>query len=115
MDTIAVISTALQQSAISLIRVSGSEAISMVNGIFSRDLLSQQSHTVQYGYIVDENGEKIDEVLVTVFRAPKSYTKEDIVEISCHGGPFVTRRVLALVLSQGARLALPGEFTQRAF
>ncbi len=115
-DTIAAISTAAQDGAISIVRVSGDEAISIADKIFSGSLQNKPSHTVTYGYIVDPiSKEKVDEVLVTVFRAPRTYTKEDIVEISCHGGRYVTRLILQLVLSQGARLAEPGEFTQRAF
>lgn len=114
-NTICAISTALQEGAISIVRVSGEEAISIVSQIFTKDLHSVPSHTIHYGNIVDENGKPIDEVLVSVFRAPKTYTREDVVEINCHGGIFITRKILSLVLSKGASLAKPGEFTQRAF
>ena len=80
-----------------------------------KDLSDVPSHTIHYGNILDGAGKPVDEVLVSVFRAPKTYTREDIVEINCHGGVFITRKILSIVLSQGAVLAKPGEFTQRAF
>lgn len=114
-DTIVAIITALQESAISVIRLSGLDAIEIANQIFSRDLEKMDSHTVQYGYIIDPiTKNPVDEVLVSVFKAPKTYTREDVVEISCHGGILVTKKVLELCLSVGARMAEPGEFTQRA-
>lgn len=113
-DTIAAISTALAQGAISIVRLSGPDAIEIADSLFDRDLKNRKSHTIAYGFIQD-NGNPVDEVLVSVFRAPKTYTAEDLVEINCHGGPYITRRILELVLSKGARLADPGEFTQRAF
>lgn len=114
-DTIAAIITALQESAISVIRLSGPEAISVANQLFSRDLTNKESHTVHYGYIVDPITSKhVDEVLVSLFKAPKTYTREDVVEISCHGGILVTKKILELCLACGARMAEPGEFTQRA-
>lgn len=113
-DTIVAISTALQEGAISIVRLSGDDSIEIVNRIFSRDLLSVKTHTITYGFIVDQ-GEMIDEVLVSVFKAPKTFTTENIVEINCHGGKFVTRKILSLCIANGARLALPGEFSQRAF
>ena len=113
-DTIAAISTTLGVGAISIIRVSGNDAISIVNSIFSGDLTKVDSHTINYGYIVNNN-EKIDEVLVSVMKAPKTFTKEDVVEINCHGGIATTNKVLELLLNNGARLAEPGEFTKRAF
>lgn len=115
-DTIAAIITAVSESAISVIRLSGDESIEIANKLFSRDLNKVQSHTVTYGHIVDPmDNSIIDEVLVSVFKAPKTYTREDVVEVSCHGGALVTRKVLELILSHGARLANNGEFTQRAF
>lgn len=114
-STIAVISTALSQGAISIVRVSGDEAIEIVQKIFSRDIRHVPSHTIHYGYILDDDKEVVDEVLVSVFRGPKTYTTEDIVEINCHGGVYITRKILSLVLSHGATMAKPGEFTQRAF
>lgn len=115
-DTIAAISTALAESAISMVRISGSEAVSIADRLFSKSVFNQKSHTMQYGFIKDpQTGEIVDEVLLSLFRAPRTYTTEDIVEINCHGGIVVTQRILALILSQGARLAYPGEFTQRAY
>ncbi|NLW15337.1 MAG: tRNA uridine-5-carboxymethylaminomethyl(34) synthesis GTPase MnmE [Erysipelothrix sp.] len=115
-DTIVSIITALQESAISVIRLSGSESIGIANKLFSKDITDQASHTVSYGYIIDPISKKtIDEVLLTVYRAPKTYTREDVVEISCHGGVLVTKKVLSLCLAAGARMAVNGEFTQRAF
>ncbi|MBE6138626.1 MAG: tRNA uridine-5-carboxymethylaminomethyl(34) synthesis GTPase MnmE [Firmicutes bacterium] len=114
-DTIAAISTALGVGAISIIRVSGNDAIEIVNKIFKNNNLKEKaSHTITYGYIVD--GEKIiDEVLVSIMKAPKTFTKEDIVEINCHGGIATTNKILELLLVNGCRLAEPGEFTKRAF
>lgn len=113
--TIAAISTALQDGAISIIRLSGDESIEIVQKIFDRDITNAKSHTIHYGFIVDENKKPVDEVLISIFRAPKTYTCEDVVEINCHGGRFITKKILSLVLSNGATLAKPGEFTQRAF
>ncbi len=113
-DTIVAISTSLQEGAIAIVRLSGDRSIDIVNTLFSRDLTKVESHRITYGMICE--GEKeVDEVLVSVFRAPKTYTTEDVVEIHCHGGVVITRHILQLCLAQGARLALPGEFTQRAF
>ncbi|CAM2826420.1 tRNA uridine-5-carboxymethylaminomethyl(34) synthesis GTPase MnmE [Erysipelothrix tonsillarum] len=115
-DTIVAIITALQESAINVLRISGVDAIDTVNKIFSRNLENVDSHTVHYGHIIDPvNQQVVDEVLVSVFRAPRTYTREDVVEISCHGGVLVTKKILALCLSVGARMAEPGEYTQRAF
>ena len=114
-DTIVAISTALGVGAISIVRVSGKDAIEIVNSVFSgKDLTKVDSHTIHYGYIVD-NEEKIDEVLVSVMRSPKTFTCEDVVEINCHGGIATTNKVLELLLTKGCRLAEPGEFTKRAF
>lgn len=114
-DTICAISTAMGVGGISIIRVSGDEAIEIVSKIFKgKDLLRVESHTINYGHIVFEN-EVIDEVLVSVMRAPKTYTVEDVVEIDLHGGIATTNRVLEILLLCGARLAEPGEFTKRAF
>ncbi len=112
-ETIAAIATAAG-GALSVIRVSGDTAVACVNRIFSKDLSEAKGYTVHYGEIREQE-EPVDEVLVTVFRAPKSYTGEDLVEISGHGGSFVTRKVLSLVLGSGARMARRGEFTERAF
>lgn len=114
-DTIAAISTSLGVGAISIIRVSGTNSIKIVNSIFSGTNLSKvKTHTIHYGYILDKN-KKIDEVLVSVMKAPKTFTAEDVVEINCHGGIATTKKVLELVLNAGARLAEPGEFSKRAY
>ena len=114
-DTIAAISTALGIGAISIIRVSGPDSISIVNKVFKgKDLTTVPTHTIHYGHIIDNN-EIIDEVLVTVMKSPKTFTTEDIVEINSHGGISTTNKVLELILTNGARLAEPGEFTKRAF
>ena len=113
-DTIAAISTAQGVGAISIVRISGDEALEIVNKIFDRDIYSFKSNTINYGHIFD--GDKVvDEVLVSIFLAPKTYTKEDIIEINTHGGISVTNKILELLLENGARLAEPGEFTKRAF
>ena len=114
-DTIAAIATSLGVGAISIIRVSGPESIKIVNSIFKgKDLTVQPTHTITYGHIVEDN-KIIDEVLISIMRAPKSFTTEDIVEINCHGGISTTNKVLELLLNNGCRLAEPGEFTKRAF
>ena len=118
-DTIAAVSTAVSESGIGIIRISGRESIKIADRVFhSRKknftLSCAPANTIHYGYIAD-NGEMIDEVLVSVFRAPHSFTAEDTIEINCHGGVYAVKRVLELVLSHGARPALPGEFTKRAF
>ncbi|MGY5340324.1 tRNA uridine-5-carboxymethylaminomethyl(34) synthesis GTPase MnmE [Levilactobacillus spicheri] len=116
-DTIAAISTPPGEGGISLIRLSGDEVFSVIQKLFKgRDLTKVASHTINYGHIIDpETHEEVDEVMVSVMRAPKTYTKEDIVEINCHGGIVATNRILQLCLSYGARLAEPGEYTKRAF
>ena len=114
-DTIAAISTSLGVGAISIIRISGPESINIVNKIFKgKDLTKVDSHTINYGHIISSN-EIIDEVLVSVMKAPKTFTTEDVVEINSHGGIATTNKVLELLLTNGARLAEPGEFTKRAF
>ena len=113
-DTIAAISSALGVGAISIIRISGEKSLEIINKIFDKDLSNVKSHTIHYGHIM-YNNEIIDEVLVSIMLAPKTFTKEDIIEINCHGGINTTNRVLELVLLNGARLAEPGEFTKRAF
>lgn len=119
-DTIAAIATALSDSGIGIIRISGDDAIYIVDSIFrspsgKRILTKVQSHTIHYGYIVDSDENVIDEVMVAVMKAPRSYTTEDTVEINCHGGVLVVQKVLQTVLENGARIAEPGEFTKRAF
>ncbi len=116
-DTIAAIATPLGEGAIGVVRVSGGQSIAAIDKLFrgSRNLCEVATHTVHHGRLVDVSGDSIDEVLVAVFKAPRSYTGEDSVEISCHGGLYVTRKVLATVLATGVRQAEPGEFTKRAF
>ncbi|MBR4694111.1 MAG: tRNA uridine-5-carboxymethylaminomethyl(34) synthesis GTPase MnmE [Bacilli bacterium] len=115
-DTICAIATSQGVGAIAIIRVSGDEAIEIVNKLFSgKDLTQVESHTINYGHIVDGLGNIIDEVLVTVMKAPKTFTVEDVVEINTHGGIAPTNKVLELLLTNGCRLAEPGEFTKRAF
>jgi len=114
-DTICAISTSQGVGAISIVRVSGEDAINIVNKIFKgKDLTKVDSHTINYGYIV-ENDKVVDEVLVSIMKAPKTFTTEDIVEINTHGGIAPTNKVLELLLENGCRLAEPGEFTKRAF
>ena len=135
-ETIAAISTAMNNSGIGIIRISGDEAFEIIKKIFRpagkcKDITKAASHTVHYGYIVDKHGSSllpggsdlqdecsetiVDEVLVLIMRAPHTYTREDTVEIDTHGGMFVMQRIMELVLEQGARSAEPGEFTKRAF
>lgn len=114
-DTIVALATPHGVGAIGVIRLSGSRAIDIVNTIFtSKDLLQQSSHTIHVGMLKD-NGKVLDEVVVSLFKNPKSYTGEDVVEISCHGSPFIQEQVINTCVAKGARLARPGEFTQRAF
>lgn len=114
-DTICAISTTPGIGAISIVRVTGPEAISIVNDIFSnKNLAKATSHTIHYGHIIDD-GEEIDEVLVMLMRGPKTYTTEDTVEINCHGGINTTNKIMEVLLQKGCRLAEPGEFTKRAF
>lgn len=117
-DTIAAIATALGEGSVGIIRVSGSDSVRIADSIFRSKigLTEANTHTLHYGHIVDpQTGEAVDEVLVALMRTPRSYTKEDVVEIHCHGGIVVIQRILRLVLASGARLAEPGEFTKRAF
>ena len=113
-DCIAAIATSLGTNAISIIRVSGKDSIEIVDKIFSGNLKNKESHTITYGYIKDKD-KKIDEVLVSIFKAPKSFTAENVVEINCHGGIATTKKVLELLLLNGCRQAEAGEFTKRAF
>ena len=119
-DTIAAISTAMSNSGIGIIRVSGDEAISLTNSIFinknnKKCLLTYESNTIHYGFIIDEDKNIIDEVMVSVMKSPNSYTTEDTVEINCHGGVFMMKKIMDVVLKTGVRAAQPGEFTKRAF
>lgn len=123
-DTIAAIATGMTDAGISIIRISGDKAIEIADSIFKsksgKKLVNQKSHTMHFGYIVNNQSEneltnEIDEVLVSIMRNPHSYTGEDTVEINCHGGIYLTNKILEVVLNNGARLASPGEFTKRAF
>ena len=114
-DTIVAISTALGEGAISIIRVSGDDAIKIINPLFDgKDLEKASSHTINYGHIV-YNDEIIDEVLLSIMKAPKTYTKEDVIEINTHGSIAVVNKIMEILLLEGCRLAEPGEFTKRAF
>ena len=114
-DTITAIATPLGEGAIGIVRISGSKALAIIKKIFKgKNLDDVPSHTINYGHIV-ENGAIIDEVMVSVMRAPKTFTREDVIEINTHGGVAVTNEILQLVLRSGARMADPGEFTNRAF
>jgi tRNA modification GTPase len=118
-DTIAAIATGLSNAGISIIRISGDSAFEIIDRIYrsksgNKILSKENSHTIHYGYIIEE-GQILDEVMVAIMRSPATYTREDIVEIDCHGGIVVTRKILETVLKNGARIAEPGEFTKRAF
>lgn len=117
-DTIAAISTPRGEGGIGIVRLSGDESLGILSKIFKpkskKDVKDIKSYTINYGHIYDGN-ELIDEVLVSVMKAPNTYTREDIVEINCHGGYLITQKVLELVLKSGAKIAEPGEFTRRAF
>jgi len=118
-DTIAAISTPPGEGGIGIIRISGEEAVEIADRVYQfgkKSLADQDTHTIHYGKIVDpKTGEQVDEVMATVMRAPKTYTREDVVEINCHGGILAVNNALKLVLGNGARMAEPGEFTKRAF
>ena len=113
-DTICAIATPDVMGAVSLIRISGDEAIGIAERLIGKDLSKVKGYSIVYGTIKD-HGEPVDDVLVSVFRAPKSYTGEDVIELGCHGGVYITHRILSLVMGQGARMARRGEFTERAF
>ncbi len=117
-DTIAAIATAMTSSGIGIVRISGNEAVSITSRIFKmkngKDFADMPTHTIHYGWIIDGD-EVIDEVMVLLMKGPKSYTREDTVEIDCHGGVYVMKRILEIVIKYGARPAEPGEFTKRAF
>ncbi|MBV5113914.1 MULTISPECIES: tRNA uridine-5-carboxymethylaminomethyl(34) synthesis GTPase MnmE [Bacillus] len=120
MDTIAAISTPMGEGAIAIIRLSGPDAVQIADRMYKgpkeKKLVSVDSHTIHYGHIVDSSTEQvIEEVMVSVLRAPKTFTREDVIEINCHGGIVTVNKVLQLALKEGARLAEPGEFTKRAF
>ena len=113
-DIIVAIATSRLEAAISIIRLSGKDCIAFVQSFFSGKILNKESHTITYGYIKDDD-EKIDEVLVNIYRGKKTFTGEEMVEINCHGGVFITQKVLNLCLKKGARMAEHGEFSKRAF
>lgn len=117
-DTIAAVATPMGEGGIAVIRVSGPEAIEVVDNIYrgKQKLSTVDTHTIHYGYLVDpQTGDRVEEVLVSVMKAPRTFTREDVVEVNCHGGIVSVERVLELILDHGARLAEPGEFTKRAF
>ena len=114
-DTIVALATPPGIGAIGIIRLSGDKSIEMINSLFpSKDLSEKPSHTIHVG-LLNDNGNLVDEVVVSLFKGPKSYTREDVVEISCHGSPYIQQQVLQACVNKGARIAKPGEFTQRAF
>ena len=119
-DTIAAISTPMGEGAIAIVRLSGDEAVQIADRVFQspsgKKLIDEQSHTIHYGHLVHPvSGETVEEVMVSLMKAPKTFTREDVVEVNCHGGIVAVNRVLTLILNEGARLAEPGEFTKRAF
>lgn len=114
-ETIAAVATAPGEGGVAIVRISGAEAISIAAKVYSGPISTYKSHTVHFGRIHDLNGATVDEVLLVVMRGPRSYTGEDTVEVHCHGGGLITRRVLETILAAGARAALPGEFTFKAF
>ncbi|MEK6562788.1 MAG: hypothetical protein AABZ59_06365 [Candidatus Binatota bacterium] len=118
-DTIAAVATPMGEGGVAIVRVSGPDAERIAREIFARSGGRNgrlRTHTLHYGTICEpKTGEVLDEVLLTLMRKPRSYTGEDVVEVHCHGGPFLVRRILELILSRGARHAEPGEFTKRAF
>ena len=119
-DTIAAVATALSNSGIGIIRVSGKDAVSIVNPFFKNKkgntlLDHMESHTIRYGFIVNDQDEVMDEVMISLMKAPRSFTMEDTVEINCHGGVLIIHKILDLLIKHGARLAEPGEFSKRAF
>lgn len=117
-DTIAAIATASLSGGVSIIRISGEDAVSVADHILelkNKTLTECKSHTLHYGFVVDEKLQRLDEVIVLLMRAPNSYTREDVVEIQCHGGTLICQEILDLILRQGVRMAEPGEFTKRAF
>ena len=115
-DTIVALATPAGVGAIGVIRLSGTEAINIVNEVFhGKNLSKQPTHTIHLGTIKDDDGQVVDEVLVSIFKAPKSYTKENVAEVSCHGSSFIIQKLIQIFIKQGARIAQPGEFTLRAF
>ena len=111
-DTIVALATPPGTGAIGVIRLSGTKAIKIVNEVFvGKDLLEQKSHTIHFGKIINEENKIIDEILASIFVAPKSYTKENIVEVSCHGSSYIIQELIQLFVQKGARMAQAGEFT----
>ena len=120
MDTIAAISTPMGEGAIAIVRLSGDKAVEIADRVFrapnNKQLAQQTTHTIHYGHLIEpKTDEVVEEVMLSLMRAPRTFTREDVVEINCHGGLTSVNRVLKLVLTNGARLAEPGEFTKRAF
>lgn len=119
-DTIAAISTPVGEGGIGIVRMSGKDSLDIIAKIFksykNKDVKEMKSYTMMYGFIIDpKNNEKVDEVIISYMKAPNTYTREDIVEVNCHGGVVAVKKILSLILENGARLAEPGEFTKRAF
>ncbi len=118
-DTIGAISTSIGEGGISIIRVSGDKSVELVDKIFQtkngKSIKDMKSYTMRYGYIIDEDDNHVDEVIISFMKGPRSFTAEDVIEINCHGGVVATNKVLELVIKQGVRIAEPGEFTKRAF
>ena len=116
-DTIAAIATATGAAGLAVVRVSGPAAIAVADVVFraGRPLSREASHSLHHGWAIERSGDRIDEVVAALFRAPRSYTREDVVELSCHGGALPAQRILAALVEAGARPARPGEFTLRAF
>jgi tRNA modification GTPase len=113
-DTICALATGGGMSAIALIRLSGAQSLKIVDNLFSKNILDQKSHTVHFGTILEDSN-IIDEVVITIFHENQSYTGEETIEISCHGSKFIQNKILELLISNGVRIANPGEFTMRAF
>jgi len=113
-DIIVAVATSRLEAAISIIRISGPESIAFVQKFFTGKIIDKESHTINYGYIIDD-GKRIDEVLVNIYRGKKTFTGEEMVEINCHGGVYITKRVLEVCIKNGARIAERGEFSKRAF
>ena len=116
-DTIIAVATPAGTGAISIVRMSGPDAIELIDRVFTgkKKLKEVNSHTIHYGKIISGDGELIDDVLVSIFKKPNSYTGENAVEISTHGNPLISQKIIKLLISEGVRLAEPGEFTKRAF
>jgi tRNA modification GTPase len=114
-ETVAAVATPPGEGGVAIVRISGDEAIDVAEKVYSGKITAYQSHTVHFGRIINSEGETVDEVLIVVMKNPRSYTGEDTVEIHCHGGSLITRRVLQTILDAGARAALPGEFTFKAY